>query len=63
MQIQPLGRKDPYAEVGVGVEEVMEIDKDEVCREILLEDGNNNDNNDGMNEMRDGMLNFLRMTI
>ena len=45
------------------MEKVMEMDKDEVCREILLEDGNNNDNNDGMNEMRDGMLNFLRMTI
>ena len=34
------------------MEEVMEMDKEEVCREILLEDGNNED--DDMNEMRDG---------
>ena len=34
------------------MEEVMEMDKEEVCREILLEDGDNDD--DDMNEMRDG---------
>ena len=42
------------------MEEVMEMDKEEVCREILLEDG---DNDDDMNEMRDGMMIFLRMII
>ena len=51
---------DPAAEMGGGMEEVMEMDKEEVCREILLEDG---DNDDDMNEMRDGMMIFLRMII
>ena len=48
---------DPAAEMGGGMEEVMEMDKEEVCGEILLEDG------DDMNEMRDGMMIFLRMII
>ena len=47
--------------MGGGVEEVIEMDKDEVCREILLDDG---DNDEDMNEMRDGMMIFfLRMII
>ena len=50
---------DPAAEMGGGMEEVMEMDKQEVCREILLED----DDDDDMNEMRDGMMILLRMII
>ena len=42
------------------MEEVMEMDKEEVCREILLEDG---DNADDRNERRDGMMILLRMII
>ena len=50
---------DPAAEIGAGMEEVMEMDKEEEYREILLED----DDNDDMNEMRDGMMILLRMII
>ena len=57
-QILPLGRSDPAAEMGGGVEEVIEMNKEEVCREFLLEDGDKDDNDDDMNEMRDGMLTF-----
>ena len=54
------GEDNPAAEIGGGVEKFMEMDKEEVCGEILLEDG---DNGDDMNEMRDGMMIFLRMII
>ena len=50
---------DPAAEMGGGMEEVVEMDRQEVCREILLED----DDDDDMNEMRDGMMILLRMII
>ena len=58
-----MGRSDPAAEMRGGVEEVIEMNKEEVCREFLLEDGDNEYNDDDMNEMRDGMLTFLRITI
>ena len=54
---------NPAAEIGGGVEKFMEMDKEEVCREFLLEDGDNEYNDDDMSEMRDGMLTFLRITI
>ena len=44
----------PAAEMGGGMEGVMEMDEEEVCREILLEDGDNDDDDD-MNEVRNGM--------
>ena len=58
-QILPLVRSDPAAEMGGGMEEVVEMDRQEVCREVLFED----DDDDDMNEMRDGMMIFLRMII
>ena len=50
---------DPAAEMGGGMEEVVEMDRQEVCREVLFED----DDDDDMNEMRDGMMILLRMII
>ena len=50
---------DPAAEMGGGMEEVAEMDRQEVCREVLFED----DEDDDMNEMRDGMMILLRMII
>ena len=58
-QILPLVRSDPAAEMGGGMEEVVEMDRQEVCREVLFED----DDDDDMNEMRDGMMILLRMII
>jgi len=57
------GKDNPAAEMGGGVEEFMEMDKEEVFGEFLLEDGDNEYNDDDMNEMRNGMLTFLQITI
>ena len=53
---------DPAAEMGGGMEEVVEMDRQEVCREVLFEDDEDDDDDD-MNEMRDGMMILLRMII